>query len=486
MRIELSKNIDLNTVEFVGEVNFFEKSPYIGLLKNIKPEEELIVELKEKDMHKPAIKNIIKRLKDLKVLKDGYMQNLENGFPEKEYGKYSLEYFENDMNLPFKFVANNLKREKAVSRNSVETIETIGGEFLSFIVEKNNFINDKKDIEIINIEKNKGLYKPKRDGEVKLIFEKETWNYTLRGKTFKMDSIDLDAVLQVQGEWDSEYNSLKVEYDCIKEKIEIQKSFKQSFRNNKYSISKYGEFSVNFKDIPIIPKTKFDALKWFLSLLKDKIEELNRYISKEELQQLWENLKDRYPKFQKFDLIFNFEMILKEFGKSSKYYWLLQTGIDLYPFINSLSPKSRVIIESKKGANLKEDFFSKFCLEYPKKLVIVDRWIVNLAQYRGLEKILETLGSPSATIVTQKVQDKKNGKLIEKIIENNNIKIIEKTKKDIVHQRYWIFDEKHIYQTSESLDFIHIEKDQVNVKYTTFEQYENDELDPKLLSMEMR
>ncbi|MEA2099972.1 MAG: hypothetical protein U9P72_07570 [Campylobacterota bacterium] len=484
MRIELSKNIKLHQVEFVGEVDFFETSPYIALLKDINTKEELISKLEEKNMPKSAIKNIIKKLEDLKVLKDGNIQKLEDGFPEKEYGKYALEYFENDTNLPFKFRASSLERKKAVSRNSVDDIQVIDKKLLDFIVDKNYFISDKKDIEIIDIEKNKGLFNNTSDKKIELIFEKDTWKYTLTGKTFDMDGIDLNVVFR--GEWDSEYNSFNVEYDWIKKSLEVQKSFKHSFNAKKYTISKYGEFSANFENIPIIPKTELDALKWFINLLKDEIEQLNRYISKAELQQLWENLKDKYPKFKKFELEFNFETILKEFGKSSKYYWLLQAGIDLYPFDNSLSPKSRVIIEAKEDVDLEEDFFNKFHIEFPQELIIVDRWIVNLVQYKGLEKILEALGNPSVTIVTQKVQDKKNDKLIVKIIENNNIKIIEKPKSEIVHQRYWIFDKEHIYLTSESLDFIHVDKEQVNVKYTTFEQYENDELDSKLLTMEMK
>lgn len=484
MRIELSKKIKLNSIEFVGEVDFFEKSPYIKLLQDINTEEELRRELAEKKMPLSAIKNIIQKLTDLRVLKDGYIQNIEDGFPEKEYGKYSLEYFENDTNLPFKFIANNLTRKKAVNRNSAGSITSIEDHLLNYMIDKNRYIAVNKNIEIIDVEKQKGLYQKLSDKKLELIFEKDTWHYTLIGKTFDMDSIDLDIVFR--GEWDSEYNSFNVEYNRIKQSLDVQKSFQWSSNFDKHKVAKYGEFAVEFEDIPIIPKTELDALKWFISLLKDEIEQLNRYISKEELQQLWENLKEKYPKFQKFELEFDFERILKEFGKSSKYYWLLKAGIDLYPFDSSLSPKSKVVIEAKEDADLEEDFFSKFHLSYPEELIIVDRWIVNLAQFKGLEKILEALGNPKITIVTQQVQDKKNNQIIAKIIERNNIKIIEKSKSNIVHQRYWIFDNEHIYQTSESLDFIHIAEEQINMKYTTFVQYKNDNLDPKLLSMEMQ
>ena len=99
MRIELKKDIKLYQMEFVGEVDFFdEKSPYIKLLKGIKTQTDLENELENKNMPESAIKNIIQRLRDLKVLNNGKIENIEDGFPEKEYGKYSLEYFENDTN----------------------------------------------------------------------------------------------------------------------------------------------------------------------------------------------------------------------------------------------------------------------------------------------------------------------------------------------------------------------------------------------------
>ena len=71
MRIELKKDIKLYQMEFIGEVDFFdEKSPYIKLLKGMKIQADLENELENKNMPEPAIKNIIQKLTDLKVLKD--------------------------------------------------------------------------------------------------------------------------------------------------------------------------------------------------------------------------------------------------------------------------------------------------------------------------------------------------------------------------------------------------------------------------------
>jgi len=484
VKITLSKDIELKKFEFVGELDFFETSPYIALLEALETKEDLIELLEEKNMPSSAIKNVIQKLEELKVLKDGMIINIEDGFPEKEYGKYAFTYFENDTKKPFKYLAKAIEREKAVSKNTADNISQLDSDIQNFMKDKHKIFNGKETFKIVEIEKNKALLHNVGNKNIDLVYEDGKWNYVIDDKKSTMENIDLNIVFQKS--WDEKYNSLKVEYDRIKQNTEALQNFERSFKKNTYKIGEYGEFKVNFENIPIIPKTEDDALKWFMALLKVDIENENRYISKDELKQLWLNLKDKKPKFKKFDLEFDFEMILNEFGKNSKYYWLLQAGIDLYPFDNSLAPKSRVVIEAQEDIDLDKDFFQKFHIEYPNELIIVDRWIVNLDQYRGLEKIIEAFGNPKVTIITQKVKDKKNNKLIEKIIERCGIKVIQKDKKDIVHQRYWIFDNEHIYQTSESFDFIKINNEKVDVSYTTFLQFEKKDLDPKLLSMEMK
>ena len=107
MKIELYKSIQLIKMDFIGEVDFFnEKSPYIKLLENIETKDELIESLEEKDLPNSAIKNIIKHLENLKVLDGSTLSNVENGFTEKEYGKYSLELMQNDFIKPFKHLTN--------------------------------------------------------------------------------------------------------------------------------------------------------------------------------------------------------------------------------------------------------------------------------------------------------------------------------------------------------------------------------------------
>ena len=484
MKITLSKEIKVNNFEFVGELSFFENSPYIALLKDLETEEDLIELLEEKSMPLSAINNVIQKLEELQVLKNGMIQNIEDGFPEKEYGKYTFSYFKNNTMKPFKYLAENIRREKPVSRNIADNILQVDRDIQDFIEKKHNTFNGKEAFEILKIEASKGLLNNVGNKNIDLVYEDKKWNYIINAKKFSMENIDLNVVFRK--EWDEEYLSFKVEYDWIKDKLKVLESFIWSFELSEYKVFEYGEFAVNFENIPIIPKTEDDALKWFIALLKLDIENENRYISKDELKQLWLNLKDKKPKFKKFDLEFNFERILKEFGKGSKYYWLLQAGIDLYPFDNSLVPKSRVIIEAQKDIDLDKDFFQKFHLEYPSELIIVDRWIVNLEHYKGLEKIIEVFGQPEVKIITQKVKDKKNNQLIEKIKTRCGIEVIEKDIKDIVHQRYWIFNNEHIYQTSESLDFIKIAGEKIDISYTTFSQFEKKDLDPKLLAMEMK
>ena len=484
MKITLSKNIEVKQFEFVGELNFFETSPYIALLEGLETEDDLVELLEEKNMLSSAIKNVVQKLKDLKVLQGGKIVNIEEGFPEKEYGKYTFSYFENDVIKPFKYLAENIKREKAVSGNRADGILPIDREVQKFIESEHGTFKTKEIFEIIKIEEGKGQLSTVPNINIDLVYENERWDFILNSKKSRMENIDLNIVFQKK--WDEKYNSLKIEYEWIEKNIDALLSFEISFGNKSYKVNEYGEFKVNFENIPIIPKTENDALKWFIDLLKIDIENENRYISKDELKQLWLNLKDKKPKFKKFDLAFDFEMILNKFGKDSKYYWLLQAGIDLYPFDNSLTPKNRVIIDAQEDIDLDEDFFQKFHIEYPTKLIIVDRWIVNLEQYRGLKKIIEVFGNPKVKIITQKVKDKKNNKDIEKIIQRYDIEVIQKDIIDIVHQRYWIFDNKYIYQTSESLDFIKIDDEKIDVRYTIFSQFENKDVDPKLLSMEMK
>ena len=123
MKIELSKEITLRKLEFVGEVDFFEVSPYIKLLKDISTKTELIQTLKGKELSNPAIRNIIKKLEDLGVLEDGDIFDIEEGFPQREYGKYTLEIYENNTKLPFSYKNKEIGRKSAKTKNISDSIK---------------------------------------------------------------------------------------------------------------------------------------------------------------------------------------------------------------------------------------------------------------------------------------------------------------------------------------------------------------------------
>jgi|GEM_PF-1336190 len=483
MKIELSKSITVKTLEFVGEVNFFEESPYIKLLEGISTQDELEKQLIEKELSPSAIKNIIQKLESIGVLLNRDIVNVQDGFPEREYGKYGLEMFENYTSLPFKFKNKEIKRESYISKNRVDSIKK--DEYLiEKIYKKSKNFSDNKSFKVIKLEADKYIELTQKNANIKLHFKENMWQYSIEKKLFPMDKIELDNVFD--GNWDNSFNALKIDFHRISEQEKFLISFEMSYSDN-ITIDGYGTFNGKFQNIPIIPKTKHDAQQWLLYLLKKEIEKKERYISTDELHYLWSNLLDAKPRLDTFDLEFDFETILHKFGKDSKYYWLLQSGIDLYPFNTGLTPKARVIIEARENINLENDFVSKFNMHNPKDFIIVDRWINRLAHFKALEQILKALGSPKITLVTQAL-DKNisddDAYAIQNIIATNGIKKIEKKKKEIVHSRYWIFDNQEFYKTNNSLDVIKVDKHNIAIKeQTTFDLYNNKDLEAELMNV---
>jgi hypothetical protein len=455
---------------FIGEVDFFRESPYSQLLENIESERELRNELEDRGLSEPAIKNVVQKLRDLKILKDGYIEKPKKGFPVKEYGKFSLEVFENDTNKPFKNINRKIERESAFNHDISNLKEN-----QLFIKKVSNSSNPDFRVEVI--ENNIALISGAGTSQLEIVYQ-NSWQYHLDGKNYSMEEIPFEEIFG--SDWNNYNKALKIDFKTISNNL-ARESFEYSY-SNEIKIRSFGRFSGNFQNIPIMPKSVDDAKEWAISLLKDDIESKNRYISKEELKQLWNNLLDRKSKLRIFNLEFEYETILKQFGRDSKYFWLLQAGVDLFPFDRKKSAKNRVVIEAKNNFDLDIDFFQQFHIQKPQSLIIVDRWIVNLQQFQGLEKVIEAFGNPETTIITQKVLDNPNNRIIEKIIEKNRIRKLEKSKNEIVHQRYWIIDDK-FYQTSESLDFLKVEKENIESKYITFELYDKSDLDEQLLKL---
>ena len=461
MKIELSKDIQIYQIGFVGEVDFFDdKSPYINLLKNIETEDELKEKLRHKNMPDAAIKNIVTKLEGLRVLKNGYLENIEKGFPEKEYGKYTLEIFENNTILPFKNKNKQIKREKAVSYNSAENINQ-SEQYIKLVQD-----NENKEFRVNTIENNKANLQALGDSKLVIRYIDQKWHYLLENNSFKMEDINFKSLFE---DWDEEHNALMMNFSNIKEDDKCIKSFNRSFFED-IELDNYGKLNGNFQDVDIMPKTEYDAKEWFIYILKDEIEQLNRYISKSELNELWENIKEKYSIFKRFDLEFDFELILKEFGKSSKYYWLLQAGIDLYPFDTNIVPKERVIIESI------EDYKNKFKIDI-KELTVMDRHLNSKRNLSIFENILNNLDNPSVTIITTKDHYKNESDEIEDFIDKHNIKRLIKEKNEIEHTRHWIVNNSLIYRTGESTDGIH------NTSFDLFELEDIKKIAPRVIKL---
>lgn len=462
MKIKLSKDIQIYQMGFVGEVDFFdEKSPYIELLKNIETKDELIDKLKYKNMPDAAIKNIVTKLEGLKVLKNGYLENIEKGFPEKEYGKYTLEIFKNDTPLPFKNKNKEIRREKAVlgygEDNNIKSDE----DYIKIVQDKTN-----KEFRVNTIENNKANLQALGDSKLVIRYIDQKWHYLLENKSFKMEDINFKSLFE---DWDEEHNALMMNFSNVKEYDKYIKSFKISFSKD-IELDNYGKLNGRFQDVDIMPKTEYDAKEWFIYLLKVEIEQLNKYISETELRELWEDIKERNSIFKKFELEFDFELILKKFGKSSKYYWLLQAGIDLYPFDTNIVPKERVIIESI------EDYKNKFKIDI-KELIVMDRHLNSKRNLSIFENILNNLDNPSVTIITTKDHYKNESDEIEDFIDKHNIKRLIKEKNEIEHTRHWIVNNSLIYRTGESTDGIH------NTSFDLFELEDIKKIAPRVIKL---
>lgn len=482
MKIELSKKIKLRKLEFVGEVDFFEVSPYIELLKDISTKTELMDTLESKGLKSSAIRNIIKKLEELGVLEDGDIVNIEEGFPEREYGKYALEIYENNTKLPFSYKNKEIGRESAKSKNISDSIKN-DRNLIDKACKKSKNFSDSKEFQVRDIEANAYHEIDRNNDDLKIIFSENKWQYRLDKKAFEMKNINFYDLFE--GKWNEQESALEVEFQDIESNKGFLTSFEASL-TNKIELEDYGILNGKFKNIPIMPKTQSDALEWLLYLLKQEIEKMNRYISKDELHWLWNNILDAKPQLNYFDLEFDFEKVLNKFGRGSKHYWLLQATIDLFPFDTGLTPKDRVIIDANENINLENDFVHKFNVAMPKELIIVDRWIVDLKQFKGLEKIIHAFGNPKVTIITQEIKDinQNNRSEIEAIIERNNIKKIEKQKNEIVHSRYWIFDNQKFYKTNNSLDVIKVEEEHIGIKeQTTFDLYDKKDLEPELIKL---
>ena len=447
MKVELVKEIDVYKLIFVGEVEFFKEDfPYKDLLKDFDTKDDLEKYLNKK-LPQKAVENIIEKLEKLGVIKENDIV-YKDIFPNREYGKYELLLYENDEKLPFKYKNKNIKRLKPTSKNEHNKIEA-NKDFINQVKDETN-----KEYRVRYIEKHKAIKEFFNKEELKIIYN-ERWQYKINEKMYEMDGIiDFDKIFD---SWNSEKKRLQVKFDNLKKKNE---EFVRNFyinTNFEKEIENYGKFVVKAYEVPVMPKDEEDAFKWLMFFLKEEIKNLDRYIDKDELEQIFYNLLDldEYEVLSWYGLRFDVEKILKFLEKEDKkLYFLIKTPIDVYPFEESIG-KKRIIIE-----NL--DDFRKF--RKVESLIIVDRYVNTIRHFRKLEKILERLSFPEVILITQKVYRDSENKEIDEIIKKLGIKRVIKEKNEIPHSRWWIVND-NFYKTSDSLE-------QEN---TSFDLYDKDE-----------
>ncbi len=263
MKITLTKLIKVKNIEFIGEVDFYEDdSPYVKLLENISSEYELVDHLENKGMSDAAIKNVVGKLTSLGVIGNGYIQNIRNGFPEKEYGKYSLAICENNTYLPFKYKNKEIKRIDAKPWQKYINLKE-DRNIMELVKDDSN-----NDYKVLNIENKKANITEQHDIELKIIYE-NNWRYVVDNKSFDMSEIDFNALFD--GNWDQKTGALKVNFVEISGHPNAIESMEHSFKDS-MSIEQYGELTAYFKNIPVMPKTFEDAKLWFLHILKTEIE----------------------------------------------------------------------------------------------------------------------------------------------------------------------------------------------------------------------
>ncbi len=441
MRVELVKKIDVYKLIFVGEVEFFkEDSPYKDLLKDFDTKDDLEEYLNEK-LPKKAVENIIARLEKLGIIKENDIV-YKNIF-HKEYGKYELLLYENEEKLPFKYKNKKIKRLKPTSKNEHNKIEA-NKDFINQVKDETN-----KEFDINFIENDKAKKEFYEKETLTIIYEDKKWRYEINNKSFEMDNINFKNIFE---NWDEDKQRLKVKFNELNDKT--KKNFDITFEFEK-EIKNYGFFHISVKDVPIMPVNEEEAFKWLMFFLKEEIKNLDRYIDKDELEQIFYNLLDEYEVLSWYGLKFDVEKILKVLEKEDKkLYFLIKTPLDVYPFEESRG-KKRIIVEDL-------DDFRKF--RKVESLIIVDRYVNAIRHFRKLEKILERLSFPEVILITQKVYRDSENKEIDEIIKKLGIKRVIKEKNEIPHSRWWIVND-NFYKTSDSLE-------QEN---TSFDLYDMDE-----------
>ncbi|MBI9109366.1 MAG: hypothetical protein JEZ04_21655 [Spirochaetales bacterium] len=490
MRITLKKKIQLKSIEILAEVDFnHEESPYIELLEQYTNQQDMKQKLAESGVESAAINNILKNLTALGIIENGSIKNIQKGFPEREYGKYEVLYYENDTNLPFKYQIHSIKRTGVVSGNRADRVAKIQSELLKSLLEESRDLSSGKNFRILKIINEQGIHDIRCSctESLAMVFENNDWTYFFSDikDRFSMPPIELNY--SFRGRWNSEEIALELDYVDVCNDDNAVRKFLFTFEDD-LEIPEYGNLQGGYDDIPIIPNES-SYRNWFLHLLKEEVQSCNRYFTYDEIEQLWCNLYHKTPQIHKrFELPFDFSSISKEYSVDSELYWLLMTGKDLNPFVNTKSNGygRNETIEQDTDVELKYLFDRKLDFSNINYLLIIDRYVNTLRHFQSVEAMLSPYnGRIETTIVSQEYYKTTahEQNLIKEICEVNNIKRIIREKTAIPHDRYWILDKKIFYNFSKSVDFIMIDKEKIDVQHTQIFYIPEDRVEKRVIEL---
>jgi hypothetical protein len=469
MNINLSRDISLKKIELIAEVDFSDSNnPYHDLLKDIDTEAEMESSLKNIGMEDAEIKMIISKFKKNKIIKNG---RLDKSFiSTREYGKYEITYVENDRlvnNLPIEI--NRVKPGKPHDVTNISSSSIIK-ELNKTELYKSYSEKDKK-FRIFKLEKNKeNEYlggNSKNAGKIKLKWSLDILN---KKNTWYLEGHEINRIEETKGiyfteqrinslldnNWDDKNEAMKITFDEIENNRAVN-NFYLDFDKD-ITFDEFGDFNGEFKNIPIIPIDKNNALDWFTYLFKKHILRINRYTSFDELQQIWKNEFDKTPISKKFDLELDFNSIISQLKNGTKEYWQLMAGKDLNPF-ETISKKrqiNNIIIKRENNIDVKTNILDRIIgYDTLNELTIVDTYITNDRHYNSLNKLVSSVRELNSNIVINVFTKQDDNEIIEKV-KNLNINYNAINKK-LPHNRLWIFkinSINHYFNVSHSLDFI--------------------------------
>lgn len=483
MNIEMSKNIKLNTLEILAEVDFFKESPYIELLESFESKEELIVHLVLENFEKATIDNILNRFEKLGIFKDDSIIDLKQGFPEREFGKYLITFCSNDTHLPFKYKKYNLERKSYTEENRIDSVDKIDKDLMVVLISNDDRVQNKKFRILKIIDDQAIIQKTKKINEkLSITFDSENWNYTINNISFEMQPIDLKAVFK--GEWNEKFQAKEQQFDEIKDNHSAIVNFQRTYKDN-VEIEDYGHLEATFTNIPLIP-TENCFKEWFLYLLKNKISSMDRYITAEETEQIWNNVYSKNdPINQRYEIPYDINEITNQYDKESDIFWFLMAGKDLNPFeIPTQRKEKSITIDEQINCNLEDVFNNTIHLHKAKSLLIIDRYINTLRHFKSLKELLKPYkGQMEVKIITTDYYEATNDEIleIEEICSSYRIDRIVRSKSNIPHDRFWIVDNKQYYTVSKSIDFIRVGNDgNINLKHTYFHTIDVNNSEPQV------